>query len=63
MFQTVHTEAGSQHQDQDDKEGGQKLLPLVIKHIRDNIQRVVISVDPEQTEDPYDTEETEHRSS
>ena len=59
MLQRVHTQTGGGHQHQNDKHGGEKLLGLAGKDLGNNVQGIVIGVDPEQAEDPYHPEHPE----
>ena len=59
MFQTVHTKAGSNHKNQNDKHRGRQLLAFAGDDCGYDIQRIVIGIDLEQTENTYDAEHTE----
>ena len=59
MLQRVHAQTGSGHQHQNDEYGGQKLLGFTGEDLGNDIQRIVIGVDPEQPEDPHHPEHPE----
>ena len=59
MLQTVHAQAGGEHQHEDDEDRGKKLLFFAHNDFCDHIQGVIVGVDAEQPEDPDDTEHTE----
>ena len=59
MLQRVHTQTGGGHQHQNDKHGGEKLLGLAGKDLSNDVQGIVIGVDPEQAEDPHHPEHPE----
>lgn len=59
VLQAVHAQAGGQHQHEDDENGRKKLLLFAHNDFRDHIQRVVVGIDAEQAEDPYDPEHAE----
>ena len=52
MLQRVHTQTGGGHQHQNDKHGGEKLLGLAGEDLGDDIQGIIVGVDPEQAEEP-----------
>ena len=52
MFHTVHAQAACQHQDHDNKNRRDDLIPLFIKDGGDDIKRVISGIEAEQMEDP-----------
>ena len=59
MLDGIHGKTGRQHQDEDNKNRGQKLLLLADQNFGDYIQRVIIGVDPEKTKDPRHPDQAE----
>lgn len=59
MLQTVHTQAGRQHQDQYREHGREELLLLARQDFCDQFEGVVVGVDPEQAEYPHDPQHSE----
>ena len=59
VFETVHAQAGGEHQDQDRKYRGEKLLAFALQDVRDQPQRIIVGIDPEEPEHPHDTQHPE----
>ncbi len=60
MFDAVHAETAGKHQDKHDKNGGDDLIPFFIQNGRDDIERVIFGIEPEQMEDPRNPQHTEN---
>jgi hypothetical protein len=56
----VHAEAARQHQNEDDKKGRCNLVALFGKHGSDDIERVILGVQPKQVEDPHHAQHPKH---
>ena len=56
MLQTVHTQGRCQHQHQDNENRRQDLIPFSPDYIRDDIQRIIVGIDAEQTENAHHPE-------
>ena len=54
-------QTGGHHQHADDENRREQLLLLADDDLGDDVEGIVVGVDTEQTEDPYDAEQTEHR--
>ena len=51
MLHAVHAQTAGEHQDQDDKYGGNDLIAFFIQYRSDDIERIISGIQAEQMED------------
>lgn len=59
VLQTVHAQRGRNHENQDQADRGDELILFVVQDIDDDIEGIILCIDPEQPEDADYPEHTE----